>query len=66
LLIYRVICVDEDTTLSTPTSAPTPAMPSLGDPKDGEVREICGRVLRDQLGPKLTEAAHADLGHPEQ
>ncbi len=36
----------------------------LGDLKDGEVREIRGRVLRDQLGPKLTEAAHADFEAP--
>ena len=36
----------------------------LGDLKDGEVREIRGRVLRDQLGPKLTEAANADFEAP--
>jgi 23S rRNA pseudouridine2605 synthase len=36
----------------------------LGDLKDGEVREIRGRVLRDQLGPKLAEAAHADFEAP--
>jgi 23S rRNA pseudouridine2605 synthase len=36
----------------------------LGDLKDGEVREIRGRILRDQLGPKLTEAAHADFEAP--
>jgi len=36
----------------------------LGDLKDGEVREIRGKVLRDQLGPKLAEAAHADFDAP--
>jgi 23S rRNA pseudouridine2605 synthase len=36
----------------------------LGDLKDGEVREIRGKVLRDQLGPKLTDAAHADFEAP--
>ena len=36
----------------------------LGDLKDGEVREIRGRVLRDQLGAKLTEAAGADFEAP--
>jgi 23S rRNA pseudouridine2605 synthase len=36
----------------------------LGDLKDGEVREIRGKVLRDQLGAKLAEAAHADFEAP--
>lgn len=36
----------------------------LGDLKDGEVREIRGRILRDQLGTKLAEAAHADFEAP--
>ena len=36
----------------------------LGDLKEGEVREIRGRVLRDQLGAKLTKAAHADFEAP--
>ena len=33
----------------------------LGDLEDGEVREIRGRVLRDQLGEKLATAAGADF-----
>jgi 23S rRNA pseudouridine2605 synthase len=36
----------------------------LGDLKEREVREIRGRVLRDQLGAKLTAAAHADFDAP--
>lgn len=36
----------------------------LGELKPGEVREIRGRVLRDQLGAKLTEAARADFEAP--
>jgi 23S rRNA pseudouridine2605 synthase len=36
----------------------------LGDLADGEVREIRGRVLRDQLGEKLTRAAGADFDAP--
>jgi 23S rRNA pseudouridine2605 synthase len=36
----------------------------LGDLKEGEVREIRGRVLRDQLGAKLAAAAHADFAAP--
>lgn len=36
----------------------------LGDLKDGEVREIRGRVLRDQLGDKLASAAHVDFEAP--
>jgi 23S rRNA pseudouridine2605 synthase len=36
----------------------------IGDLKPGEVREIRGRVLRDQLGPKLTKAAGADFDAP--
>jgi 23S rRNA pseudouridine2605 synthase len=36
----------------------------LGDLKDGEVREIRGRVLRDQLGEKLAAAAGADFEAP--
>ena len=33
----------------------------IGDLSDGEVREIRGRVLRDQLGPKLANEANADF-----
>jgi 23S rRNA pseudouridine2605 synthase len=36
----------------------------IGDLKDGEVREIRGRVLRDQLGHKLAEEAGADFEAP--
>lgn len=36
----------------------------LGDLAAGEVREIRGRVLRDQLGPSLARAAHADFAAP--
>ncbi len=36
----------------------------LGDLAEGEVREIRGRVLRDQLGAKLAAAAHADFEAP--
>ena len=36
----------------------------LGDLRDGEAREIRGRVLRDQLGPGLMKAAHADFEAP--
>jgi len=36
----------------------------LGDLKVGEVREIRGRVLRDQLGAKLAKAANADFETP--
>ena len=36
----------------------------LGDLGDGEVREIRGRVLRDQLGAKLIRAAGADFEAP--
>ena len=36
----------------------------LGDLKLGEVREVRGRVLRDQLGEKLTQAAGADFDAP--
>ncbi len=36
----------------------------LGDLEDGEVREIRGRVLRDQLGEKLAAAAGADFEAP--
>lgn len=38
----------------------------LYDLADGEVREIKGRVLRDQLGPRLIEEAGADFDTPEQ
>ena len=34
----------------------------LGDLRDGELREIRGRVLRDQLGSKLAAAAGVDFG----
>jgi 23S rRNA pseudouridine2605 synthase len=36
----------------------------LGDLKRGEVREVKGRVLRDQLGDKLAHAAQADFSAP--
>jgi len=36
----------------------------LGDLKPGEVEEVRGRVLRDQLGEKLTSAAGADFDAP--
>ena len=36
----------------------------LGDLKDGEVREIRGRILRDQLGAKLSETAGVDFEAP--
>jgi 23S rRNA pseudouridine2605 synthase len=36
----------------------------LGDIAPGEVREVRGRVLRDQLGEKLSRAAHADFEAP--
>ena len=36
----------------------------LGDLGEGEVREIRGRVLRDQLGAKLARAASADFEAP--
>jgi 23S rRNA pseudouridine2605 synthase len=36
----------------------------LGDLADGEVREIKGRVLRDQLGPALADRAGADFEAP--
>ena len=36
----------------------------LGDLAEGEVREIRGRVLRDQLGDKLATAAGADFEAP--
>jgi 23S rRNA pseudouridine2605 synthase len=36
----------------------------LGDLAPGEVREVRGRVLRDQLGPKLADAAGADFDAP--
>lgn len=40
----------------------------LGDLAEGEVREVRGRVLRDQLGTRLAEAAGIPLpaGKPEQ
>lgn len=37
----------------------------INDLKDGEVREIRRHVLRDQLGPRLIEAANADFETPE-
>jgi 23S rRNA pseudouridine2605 synthase len=37
---------------------------TLADLAEGEVREIRGRVLRDQLGDKLAAAAHADFDAP--
>jgi len=36
----------------------------LGDLGEGEVREVRGRVLRDQLGEKLAQAAGADFDAP--
>jgi 23S rRNA pseudouridine2605 synthase len=36
----------------------------LGELKTAEVEEIRGKVLRDQLGAKLAEAAHADFAAP--
>jgi 23S rRNA pseudouridine2605 synthase len=36
----------------------------LGDMKPGELREIRGKVLRDQLGAKLAKAAGADFQAP--
>jgi 23S rRNA pseudouridine2605 synthase len=36
----------------------------LGEMKPGEVAEVRGRVLRDQLGDKLTRAAGADFAAP--
>jgi 23S rRNA pseudouridine2605 synthase len=36
----------------------------LGDLAEGEVREVRGRVLRDQLGAKLADAANADFTAP--
>jgi 23S rRNA pseudouridine2605 synthase len=36
----------------------------LGDLAEGEVREIRGRILRDQLGAKLAAAAGADFEAP--
>jgi len=36
----------------------------LGDLEAGEVREVRGRVLRDQLGEKLAKAAGADFDAP--
>jgi 23S rRNA pseudouridine2605 synthase len=36
----------------------------LGDLKRGEVREVRGRVLRDQLGERLARAAGADFAAP--
>jgi 23S rRNA pseudouridine2605 synthase len=36
----------------------------LGDLKPGDVEEVRGRVLRDQLGEKLSKAAHADFDAP--
>lgn len=36
----------------------------LGDLEAGEVREVRGRVLRDQLGDKLAKAAGADFEAP--
>jgi 23S rRNA pseudouridine2605 synthase len=36
----------------------------LGDLEPGEVREVRGRVLRDQLGEKLARAANADFDAP--
>ncbi|MBN8996765.1 MAG: rRNA pseudouridine synthase [Rhizobiales bacterium] len=37
---------------------------TLADLKEGEAREIRGRVLRDQLGEKLAKAAGADFDAP--
>jgi 23S rRNA pseudouridine2605 synthase len=36
----------------------------LGDLDEGEVREVRGRVLRDQLGEKLADASGADFDAP--
>ena len=36
----------------------------IGDLAERDVREVRGRVLRDQLGAKLAEAAHADFEAP--
>jgi 23S rRNA pseudouridine2605 synthase len=36
----------------------------LGDLKPGAVEEVRGRVLRDQLGEKLANAAAADFSSP--
>jgi 23S rRNA pseudouridine2605 synthase len=36
----------------------------LGDLKPGEVREVRGKVLRDQLGQKLMQAANTDFEAP--
>jgi 23S rRNA pseudouridine2605 synthase len=36
----------------------------LGDLREGEAREVRGRVLRDQLGEKLTAASGADFDAP--
>ena len=36
----------------------------IGDLQPGAVREIRGRVLRDQLGAKLAKVAHADFTGP--
>jgi 23S rRNA pseudouridine2605 synthase len=36
----------------------------LGELQAGEVEEVRGRVLRDQLGEKLAKAAHADFSAP--
>jgi 23S rRNA pseudouridine2605 synthase len=36
----------------------------LGELRPGEVEEVRGRVLRDQLGAKLTNAAQADFDAP--
>lgn len=36
----------------------------LGDLREGEVREVPGKVLRDQLGQRLIADAHADLAPP--
>jgi 23S rRNA pseudouridine2605 synthase len=36
----------------------------LGELEPGGVEEVRGRVLRDQLGEKLTRAAHADFSAP--
>jgi 23S rRNA pseudouridine2605 synthase len=36
----------------------------LGELKTGEVDEVRGKVLRDQLGAKLADAARADFAGP--
>jgi 23S rRNA pseudouridine2605 synthase len=36
----------------------------LGELKTGEIEEVRGKVLRDQLGEKLAGAAHADFAAP--